>query len=287
MNILKRKHRAIQRSRFGNFVIFAVLALMAAFMLLPFVYAILQSLKPLEEIFAYPPRFFVTNPSFDNYQMLSTLTDSLWVPFSRSVLNTVFVTVVGTILTIVLSSMAAFPFAKYKFPGSKFMFQLITRALLFVGPVTQLPRYLLMAKCGMINTYFALLGPAIAAPMGLFLLKNFMGQISTSMMEAAELDGAGMFGIWWRIVLPNVKPAILTLVILCFQSLWNLTGTSVIFDEKLKLLPTILEQVSTSGIAYSGAAAAASVILMIPPILVFIIVQSRVLETMAFAGIKE
>lgn len=277
----------IARSRIGNFFVFFFLALMGSFMLLPFVYAILQSLKPMEEIFAYPPRFFVTNPSFDSYQMLSILTDSLFVPFSRSVFNTIFVTVVGTVLTVAISSMAAFPFAKYKFPGSKLMFQIITRALLFVGAVTQVPRYLLMAKTGMVNTYFALLGPSIAAPMGLFLLKNFMSQISDSILEAADLDGASMIRIWWQIVLPNVKPAILTLIILCFQSLWNSTGGQVIYDEKLKLLPTILNQVTASGIAYSGAAAAASVLLMIPPVFFFVVVQSRVLETMAFAGIKE
>ncbi len=287
---LKVRHRqkeAIARTWWGNFFVFLFLGLMAAFMLLPFVYAVMQSLKPLEEIFAYPPKFYVVRPSFNNFRSLGILTNSLWIPLSRAIFNTVFVTLVGTICTVVVSSLAAFPFAKYRFPGSQFMFKVITKSLLFAGAVTAVPQYLLMAKTGMINTYVALLGPSVAAPMGLFLLKNFMSQIPTTIMEAAELDGASIPRIWWQIILPNVKPAILTLIILCFQSLWNMTGGQVIYEEKLKLLPTILQQISSSGIAYSGAAAAASVILMIPPLLVYILVQSRVLETMAHAGIDK
>lgn len=287
LRVRKRQKEAIARTWWGNMFVFLFLGLMAAFMLLPFYYAIVQSLKPLEEIFAYPPKFYVVSPSFNNYRSLGILTDSLWIPLSRAIFNTVFCTVVGTICTVVVSSLAAFPFAKYNFPGSQFMFKVITKALLFTGAVTAVPQYLLMAKTGMINTYWALLGPAVAAPMGMFLLKNFMSQISTTILEAAELDGASIPRIWWQIILPNVKPAVLTLIILCFQSLWNMTGGQVIYEEKLKLLPTILSQISASGIAYSGAAAAASVILMIPPLFVYILVQSRVLETMAHAGIDK
>lgn len=287
LKVRKRQKEAIARTWWGNAFVFLFLGLMAAFMLLPFYYAIVQSLKPLEEIFAYPPKFYVVDPSFDNFRSLGILTNSLWIPLSRAIFNTVFVTVTGTVCTVVVSSLAAFPFAKYNFPGSKFMFKVITKALLFTGAVTAVPQYLLIAKAGMVNTYWALLGPAVAAPMGMFLLKNFMSQISTTILEAAELDGASIPRIWWQIILPNVKPAVLTLIILCFQSLWNMTGGNFIYEEKLKLLPTILTQISSSGIAYSGAAAAASVILMIPPLFVYILVQSRVLETMAHAGIDK
>lgn len=287
LKVRKRQKEAIARTWWGNFFVFLFLGLMAAFMLLPFYYAIIQSLKPLEEIFAYPPKFYVVSPSLNNFRSLGILTDSLWIPLSRAIFNTVFVTLAGTVLNVVISSLAAFPFAKYNFPGSRFMSTLITKALLFTGAVTAVPQYLLMAKTGMINTYWALLGPAVAGPMGMFLLKNFMSQISTTIIEAAELDGATIPRIWWQIILPNVKPAVLTLIILCFQSLWNMTGGQVIYEEKLKLLPTILNQISASGIAYSGAAAAASVILMLPPLVFYIVVQSRVLETMAHAGIDK
>ena len=282
-----RTRPAIVRSKAGNVFLFLILLVMAAFMLLPFVYAVMQSLKPMEEIFLFPPRFFVKRPSFDNYRSLGMLADNLAVPFARYIFNSIFITAVGTVGTVVLSSMAAFPFAKYKFPGSKVMFSMVTLALLFVGTVNSVPQYLIMAKLGMINTYWALLGPALASPLGLFLLTNFMGQLSNSIIEAASIDGAGIIRTWWNIVMPNVKPAILTLIILCFQSLWSLTGSIFIYDEKLKMLPTILSQISTSGIARTGAAAASSVIMLIPPIVFFVITQSRVLETYSFAGIKE
>lgn len=287
LNKGEKTRPAIVRSVWGNVLLFVVLFLMAAFMILPFVYAIMQSLKPMEEIFIFPPRFFVSNPSLENYRTLSLLADNLAVPFSRYIFNSVFITLVGTVCTVLLSSMAAFPFAKYDFPGSKSLFKLITRALLFVGAVTSVPQYLIIAKLGLVNTYWALLGPAVASPLGLFLLKNFISQISNSILEAAELDGAGMIRIWWQIIMPNVKPAIMTLIILCFQSLWSMTGTTFIYEEKLKLLPTILNQISTSGISRSGAASAAGVIMFIPPIVVFIFAQSRVLETYSYAGIKE
>lgn len=283
----KRGPTAVSRSLGGNIAVFVVLAIFAAFMLLPFVYAVLQSFKPMEEIFAFPPRFFVVNPTLDSYYSLGRLTNSLWIPFSRYIFNSVFVTVVGMVVTVVISSLAAFPFAKFTFPGSKFMFSLVVTALLFTGPVTAIPQYIIMAKAGMINTYYAVIGPAVAGPMGVFLLKNFMSQISDSIIEAGQLDGASMVRIYWTIVLPNVKPAMLTLIILCFQSMWNITGASFIYEEKLKLLPTILSQISSSGMAYAGVAAAASVIMMLPPVTVFVILQSRVVETMAFAGIKE
>lgn len=282
-----RNHPAIVRSKAGNVFLFIILFAMAAFMLLPFIYAVMQSLKPMEEIFIFPPKFFVRNPSFENYRSLGMVAESLSVPFSRYIFNSVFITAVGTVATVLLSSMAAFPFAKYKFPGSGVMFKMITMALLFVGTVSSVPQYLIMAKTGMVNTYWALLGPAVASPLGLFLLTNFMSQISNSIIEAASLDGAGILSTWWRVVMPNVRPAILTLIILCFQSLWSLTGTTFIYDEKLKMLPTILNQISSSGISRAGAAAAAGVIMVIPPILFFIVTQSRVIETYSFAGIKE
>lgn len=282
-----RAQSAVSRSRAGNAVLFILLLVMAAFMLLPFIYAVMQSLKPMEEIFVFPPKFFVRRPSAENYRSLSLVAENLAVPFARYIFNSVFITAVGTAATVILSSMAAFPFAKYKFPGSGIMFKTVVMALLFVGTVSSVPQYLVMAKVGMINTYWALLGPAVASPLGLFLLTNFMSQISNSIIEAAALDGAGIVSTWWKVVMPNVRPAILTLVILCFQSLWSLTGTTFIYDEKLKMLPTILNQISSSGISRTGVAAAAGVIMIIPPILFFIITQSRVLETYSFAGIKE
>lgn len=286
MRGLKSYRSGIARSLQGNIVIFLVLLLVGAFMFLPFLYAIVQAFKPMDEIFAYPPRFFVRQPTMDNFKNLSQLTDSLWVPFSRYVLNSVIVTVVSTGLGLVVASMAAFPLAKYKFPGHGWMFKLVVTALLFSGPVTALPQYIIVAKLGLINTYWAVILPAAAAPLGLFLMKNFMHQISDSLLETATIDGAGIFRIFTRIALPIVRPAALTLIIFTFQSTWNSTGGSFIYEEEIKLLPTVLSQIVTSGISRTGVSAAASVLMMIPPFVIFVILQSKVLETMAYSGIK-
>jgi len=283
---IKRFKAGVSRSRAGNMVIFVILLSFAAFMLLPFVYAIAQSLKPIDEIFAYPPKFFAKKPTFDNYKELSQITDSLWIPFSRYLFNSIVVSVIGTGLNVIISSMAAFPLAKYDFPGAKGYFRTVTAALLFAGPVTALPQYIIMSKLNLINSIWSVIFPAVAAPMGLFLMKNFMQQINSAMIEAATIDGAGIFKVFIKIIMPNVRPAVFTLLILSFQSLWNSTGGSYIYDEKLKLLPTILSQIATSGIARTGSASAASVLMMIPPTVLFILLQSRVVETMANSGIK-
>lgn len=283
MNIGKRK---ISRTRAGDVSVFLFLSLFSLFMLFPFVYAILQSFKPLDELFLYPPRFFIQSPTTDNYRLLSILTNSLWIPFSRYALNSVIVTVAGTLLNLAIASIAAFPLAKYEFPGSRTFFLVVIAALLFSGPVTALPQYIIVAKLGLINTYAAVILPAVAGPLGLFLMKNFMSQISDSILESATIDGAGMFRSFFSIAFPLVKPASLTLLIFSFQALWSSTGGAFIYEEKMKLLPTVLSQITTAGLARAGVGAAAAVLMMIPPFVTFVATQSRVLETMAYSGIK-
>ena len=283
---LKRSKTGPARSTGGDTAVFLILLLVGMFMMLPFVYAIVQSLKPTEKIFAYPPKFFVRNPTGENYKTLSQLVDSLWIPFGRYIINSAAVTVAGTGLNLLFSSMAAFAFAKYNFPGNRWMFSLIVAALLFSGTVTALPQYIIMSGLGLINSLFALIIPAAGTPLGLFLMKNFMVQIPDTVIEAATIDGAGIFKIYYKICMPLVKPAALTLIIFSFQGLWNSTGGNYIYEEAWKLLPTVLNDVAASGIARVGSASAASVLMMIPPCILFIVTQSRIVETMAFSGIK-
>ena len=256
-------------------------------MILPFVYSIVQSLKPPEELFRFPPRFFVTNPTLRNFKELFGLTNSLWVPFSRYVLNSVIITFVGTLGHVLLASMAAFAIAKFPFPGSKIIFNIVVWSLLFTSDITALPLYIVTAKLGLINTHWSLILPAIGGSLGFFLMKQFIEQVPGSIIESATVDGANELRTWWSIVLPITKPAWLTLIIFSFQSLWNNPGSSYIYQEEMKTLPTVMSQISSSGIARVGAAAAAAVILMIPPMLTFLLSQRNVIETMAYSGIKE
>ncbi len=281
------RRNKLGRSRAGTVFIMLFLVLMGCFTALPFVYSILQSIKPLEELFVFPPRMYVIDPTFENYISLFNLTTTTWIPVSRYLFNSAALTVLGTSANVLFSSMAAYPLAKLKFHGSKQLFNLVVVSLLFTYEVTSVPAYIIIAKLKLIDTFWALLLPAIATPMGLFLMKQFMTQIPDSIIESARVDGAGTFTTYWRIVMPQVKPAWLTLVIFSFQSLWNREGLTYIFSDQLKTFPTILGQISSGGVARAGAAAAAAVVLMIPPILVFILSQSNVIETMASSGIKE
>lgn len=287
MKGLRTRKSGVNRSVFGNVFILFVLLLVAAFMILPFFYSAVQAFKPMEEIFAYPPRFFVKNPTWDNFSQMWRISDSLWIPFSRYVFNTLFVTVVGIILSMTVSTLAAFPLAKYDFPGNAAFSKLVTMALLFTGPVTALPQYIIVTKLGMFNTFWAVLLPTVGGPLNIFLMKNFFTQVPDSIIEAATIDGAGKVSILARICLPLVRPAMLTTIIFTFQALWNSTGGNYIVTEDMKLLPTMMSQLSTSGISRTGIGAAASLLMIIPSLIIFIIMQSRVVETMAYSGIKE
>lgn len=281
------KQKRLNRSKKGDGGIFFALCAVGAFMVLPFVYTIVQSIKPLEEIFIFPPRFFwVNNPTTENFRMLSQLTSNLWVPFWRYLFNSFFITITGSGLHVIVASMAAFVLAKNNFPGSVGIFELIVLSLLFTGPVTAIPQYMIMAATGIVDTYYAVLLPAIAAPLGLFLMKQNMVTIPDAVIEAARIDGAGTLRVFWNVAMPMVKPAWMTLTIFSFQSLWNGAGSNFIYDEAKKMLPTVLNQISTAGISRAGVGAAVAVVLLVPPVVVFLITQSNVIETMAHSGIK-
>ncbi len=282
-----KKTRRVNRSEGGNILVFLMLLILGGFMLLPVVYTVVQAFKPMEELFLFPPRFTVSNPTVKNFKLIGQLVDNLWVPFSRYTFNSVFVSVAGTAGNVIIASMAAYPLAKNDFPGKKVLFKIVTVALLFSGGVLSLAQYIIMAKLHMINTYWALILPSVATPMGLFLMKQFMEGISTSLLEAARIDGMNEFQIYWSIVMPNVKPAWLTMIIFAFQGMWSMTGGNFIYKEELKMLPTALAQIQSGGIARAGVAAAANLLMFIPPVIMFLITQSSIMETMAHAGIKE
>ena len=276
----------INRSIGGNLLVFLIVLLLACFMLLPIVYAVSSAFKPLDEIFIFPPRMFVRKPTLDNFVQLAQITSSSWVPLSRYIFNSLFVSAVGTVGHMLMASMAAYPLAKHRFIGQRTISGVVKLSLLFTSAVTAIPQYIVMSSIGIVNTYWALIFPAFQAALGLYLMQSFMGQIPEEMLEAARIDGAGELRIFWRIVMPNVKPAWLTVIIFSFQQVWNNVGSCVIYDEKIKLLGSLLTQVTAAGTARAGAGAALGLILMIPPILLFVLSQRRVIETMSTSGMK-
>lgn len=284
---LRGSNRQAGRKYGGSVVIFLFLALLGLFMFLPIYLTVIMSIKPVEELFVFPPKLYAVRPTLDNFRDMFRVLHQNRVPFSRYVFNSIFVTVTVTVLQCVFSSMAAFVLAKCKFPGSKFINGVIVVALLYQSSVIYIMQYIVMAKLHMIDTYMALIFPAIASPMGLFLMRQSISQVPDSMIEAAKVDGAGLFRICWQIVIPNQKPALMTLIIFAFQGAWNIQTGSVVFREQYKTLPTVVTQAASSGLARAGVAMAAAVFLLIPPIVIFMFAQRQVIETMAHSGIKE
>ena len=284
-----RNHKVVlNRSAGGDAGITVMLVLLGAFMFLPMVYAIMQALKPLDELWIFPPRFYVVNPTLKNFGDLFRLMSTSWVPFSRYIFNTVMISVVGTTGNLILSSLAAYALAKIKFPGREFFFQTIVLSLMFNSTVTGICNFIVMTALGWVDTYLAIIIPTIASTLGLYLMKQFKeSSVSDAGLESSRLDGASEFRTFLTIAMPMVKPAWLTLIVYSFQGLWN-SGTSIyIYSEELKTFNYAISQILAGGIVRAGAGAASTVIMMIVPITVFVITQSNIIETMGSSGMKD
>lgn len=284
-----RKHKVVlNRSKGGDAGITFMLVILGAFMFLPMLYCIMQSLKPLDELWMFPPRFYVIHPTLGNFGDLFSLMNTSWVPFSRYIFNTVFISIAGTTGNLLLSSLAAYALAKIKFPGRNVMFQTVQLSLMFHSTVTTITSFIIMSALHLIDTYWAIIIPAWGTSLGLYLMKQFMDTaVPDTVLESARLDGAGEFKTFWVIAMPMVKPAWLTLIIYSFQSLWNAGSSIYIHSEQLKSFNYAIQQIVAGGIKRAGAGAAATVVMMLVPILVFVVTQSNIIETMGSSGMKD
>ena len=281
------KSKKLNRSAAGNTLLFVIMGICAVFMVLPLVMIVNNALKPLDELFQYPPKIFVRNPHLENFSDLFVLMNTSWVPFSRYLMNTVIITGLGMVGHVIIASIAAYPLAKHNFPGKPILFSMVVLSMMFSWTVTQIPQYAIISWLGINNTYWALILPAFSFGMGLYLMKQFMEQLPDSLMESARIQGANEWQIFWKIVMPNVKPAWLTLAIFQFQSMWGNTGSLFLRDEQLKPMQFALQQITAGGAARAGAAAAVTFIIAAVPITFFLICQSSILETMTTSGMKD
>lgn len=269
---------------------FFILIPFSILMLLPIIFIFNQAFKPQSELFAYPPTFFVKHPTLDNFIELLRVISSSGVPFSRYLFNSLVITSLGVFLAILFTSLSAYALSKMKFKGKKFLFELNTIALMFVPIAVQIPRYIIIAKSGLIDTYAAHILPVITMPVAMFLVKQFVDQIPNDYIEAAKIDGASEMEIFFKIILPIIKPALATVGILAFQMIWNDTSTSTLFinDETKRTLAFFLSTLTGSAntVAGQGMAAAAGLLLFLPNLILFIILQRKVMSTMAYSGLK-
>ncbi|MBQ5311407.1 MAG: carbohydrate ABC transporter permease [Oscillospiraceae bacterium] len=283
----KGSNKRVGKSWTNDIGIFLLLFFMGLFMVFPIYLAVVNSIKPVQEVFLMPPKLYAMDPTTDNFRDLFKIANNSWVPFSRNIFNSIFVTFVATVLHVLFASTAAFVLSKCRFPGDAFLNQVVVIALLFNSTVLYIMQYMVMATLGMINTYSALILPIISTSMGLYLMRQSMTTIPDAMIEAAKVDGAGLMRICWGVVMPNCKPALMTIIIFEFQTAWNANGGGLVYDEALKTIPVVVQQIAAAGIARQGAIAASAVVLMIPPLLVFVLAQRNVMETMAHAGMKD
>lgn len=288
MSLLQKVRRKLKKVTFGWVVVYVLMISLAIVTSLPLVYMVVTAFKPLEELLQFPPQFFVRRPVLTNFSDLFTTLDSQTVPFTRYLFNSVFTTVVTVVLTLIICSMGAYAIEKVRMKGSRLFSNLIVSALMFSPPAAQIPIYMIVARTGMMNTYWALIIPSLATPMYFFLIKQFVSQLPEPLMESARLDGASEFRILFSIVVPSIKPALATVTVFAFIANWNNANGSVIYitDQAMKTLPYALNTITANGLARAGAAAAASLLITLPTILVYLIMQRQVMKTMMFADIK-
>ena len=284
-----RNHKVVlSRSAGGDAGITVMLTLLGAFMFLPMFYVLMQSLKPLDELWMYPPRFIVMSPTLENFKSLFSLMSTNWVPFSRYIFNTVFTSVAGTFGHLFIASLAAYTMSKIKFLGGKLMFKTVQTSLMFHATVTAITSFIILSSFKWLDTYLAIIVPSWGSTLGLYLMKQFMdSHVPDTVLESARLDGAGELKTYWVIAMPMVKPAWLTLIVYSFQALWNQGASAYIHSEQLKSFNYAIGQITAGGIKRAGASAASTVIMMLVPIAVFVFSQSNIVETMGSSGMKD
>lgn len=270
---------------------YAVLMPMALLVLLPIVYIVNHAFKPFDELIEYPPKFFVKRPTLDNFIELFKMTSSSGIPVSRYIFNSVVITVVVVVLSIFISSMAGFALSKQKFHLKKIINEINTLSLMFVGVAVAIPRYIIIEKLGLIDNFLVHIIPGLAMPVGLFLIKQFIDQTPNDLIEAAKLDGANDFQVYFKVILPLIKPAIATVAILAFQDTWNNSGTSATFinnRESFKTFAFYMSSLSssTNSVAAQSLSAASALIMFLPNLIIFVFLQSQVMDTMSHSGIK-
>ena len=266
-------------------LLYVFLGLFVCFTALPLIYVISTAFKPMDELFLYPPRFFVRNPTMSNFGDLFAALDNTSVPFSRAIFNSLFTSAVTVVLTVIVSAMAAYGMVKHHPRGSNLIFNLILVALMFSPHVTQIPNYMIVKNLGLINTYWALILPKIAVAFNMFLVKQFLEQMPDAYLEAARLDGA-------NIVMPYVRPAWATLVVFSFVGNWNDYFSPLVFtnSDAMKTLPLAIQSIAggpgAASLATAGSMAASTFVMTLPTVLIYTFMQSKVLSTMSYSGIK-
>ena len=284
-----KNHRVIlNRSAGGDTAIMVLLVILGVLMFLPMYFTVITAFKPAAELSITPPKLYIMKPTLKNFIDLFTNMNQTWVPVSRYIFNTVYISVASTLGALLFGSLTAYALSRIRMPGYKFFNALIKYSLMISSTITGTYNFIIYCKIGMLNTYAISIIPVWASTLGLYLMKNFIDDnISDEMIEAARIDGAREFTIYYKIAMPLVKPAWLTLIVTTFQSVWAAGASTYVWSENLKTFNSAIAQITTSTTNTAGALAAGSLIMMSIPIIVFVVNQSQIVETMASSGMKD
>lgn len=285
------KHR-LRRISFGRIFVYLFMLVLVAFMALPLIYVLVTAFKPMDELYKFPPQFYVENPTLNNFFDLFSSLESADTPFVRYLFNSLLVTVLIVILTTLVCSLGAFGLVKHRPPGAKIISETVVASLMVVSQVTTIPTFMIVNWLGLMDSYWALVLPKVAIAFNFFLVMQFMGQIPDALLEAARLDGASEVGLFFRIVMPMMRPVVSTLIMFSFTSAWNDYFSALVYTTKdsMKTLPLALQSIAggtgSASLSRSGAVAASSLLMILPVVVVFLLMQRKVIETMAHSGIK-
>lgn len=289
-DVKEKNGRIKKRFKISRIFILILVGLLVVFCALPLVCLVSRAFMPLDELYVYPPRFFVRHPTLSNFSDLLSSLSSSTVPFTRYIFNSLWVTIVTVFCTIIVCSMGAYGMVKHKPIGAAAIFTIVIAALGFSGHVTKIPNYMIVCKMGLIDSYLALIVPSVATAYNFFLMKQFCEQMPDSLLEAARIDGAKEFRVFWTIVMPLLKPAWSTLFVLTFISSWNDSFSPLVYiqSDAMKTLPLALQTISGGAgvVARSGTVGAATLLTTAPTIIIYLIMKGQVLQTMAYSGIK-
>ena len=281
------KYKRVNRSFGGDMTMFICLLIGGCFMAFPLVYAISNSLKPMTEIWLFPPTYIVRNPTFKNYSDLFTIMSNSLVPFSRYLFNTFLITIIGTTFRVISASLCAYPLSKRKFKGRNLIFQVSRLSMMFTVTANGISTFILFAWLGWLDTWLCILIPSLGNAFSLYLMKQYMDDFPDTILEAASIDGAGEFRKFFTILMPSIKPGWITLIVFAVQEFWNSGASIYIYKEELKTLSYALSQIASAGVARTGVSNAISVVMLIVPVVTFVISQSQIIETMATSGMKD
>lgn len=282
--------RAVKHVTMARVLLVGFLTTLGLIMLLPIIFLINHAFKPLNELFLYPPTIFVQHPTWRNFEQLFLHSASGNVPFTRYLFNSVLVSVLTLIAVILVSTMAGFVLAKHRFHFKSLILSMIMVSLMFVPETVQIPRYIVISQLGIMNTYFAHILPFVASPIAVFLMKQFIEQIPDSLLEAAKLDGASDLQIFLRIVIPLTGPAVATVAIITFQVVFGDVETSQLYMtiETMKTIPYYAMSFVSDvpGVAGQSIGAAVSLLMFLPNLILFLLFQRKMIETMLHSGVK-